>query len=147
MKPSSKLNNPKSASLPLEVLFRKHANNVLNLLFEEIEAHERRKNRQTGYISSETCHEYEAKYYDNYGKIKWELLKKYLPPFMEITIQKNYSTLTQNEMRLCCLHLMDVETHIITKILPYSKTSIHSKLYKIRKKTGLIDLYEIFKKI
>ena len=80
-------------------------------------------------------------------KISWELIRLYLPYNIEKYIKQEYEMLTDNEIRLCCLLIFDVSIKNIHNILKYSKKSIYSVTYGIKKKAGIKEINEIFRKI
>ena len=86
-------------------------------------------------------------YYDENGKINWDIISQFMPPDIEKYIHNNYSMLNNNEIRLCCLLFFNVSAKTIANILPYKQTSIRSILYKVKQKTGLKDIKEILEKI
>ena len=86
-------------------------------------------------------------YYDEDGKINWKIIHQFMPPDMEKRLEKKYSALNTNEIRLCCLLFFKIPHKTISEILPYQKESIRRIVYKIKQKTGLKDIEEMFRKI
>ena len=86
-------------------------------------------------------------FYEEIGKTSWELIHNNLLLQSEKYIQKEYSMLNVNEARLCCLLFFEVPLPYIVKILPYSQNSVYSTRLKIRRKTGVEDMQEIYIKI
>ena len=86
-------------------------------------------------------------YYDENGKINWDVISQFMPPYIEKYIHENYSMLNGNEIRLCCLLFFNVSGKTIANILPYKQKSIRSILFKVKRKTGLNDIKEMFEKI
>ena len=86
-------------------------------------------------------------YYDEDGKINWEIIQQFMPPDMEKGLAEKHSTLNTNEIRLCCLLFFKVSEKNIAKILPYQKESVRHIIYKVKQKTGIKDIEEMFGKI
>ena len=79
------------------------------------------------------------------GKINWESIRSLMPPKIEEKIKKEYEALTENEIRLCCLILFNVQSNDIADILPYTQKSIYSITCRIKQKTGKKNIMEILK--
>ena len=86
-------------------------------------------------------------YYDENGKINWEIIHQFMPPDTEKRLEEKYRALNTNEIRLCYLLFFKIPYKTISKILPYRKESIRRTIYKIKQKTGLKDIEEMFGKI
>ena len=86
-------------------------------------------------------------YYDENGKINWDVISQFMPSYIEKYIHENYNMLNINEIRLCCLLFFNVSGKTIANILPYKQKSIRSILFKVKRKTGLNDIKEMFGKI
>ena len=84
-------------------------------------------------------------YYDEDGKINWEVIHQFMPPDMEKRLEEKYSSLKTNEIRLCCLLFFEVKHKTIAKILPYKPMSIYPTICKIKQKAGIKDLNEVFR--
>jgi len=85
--------------------------------------------------------------YDEKGKYNWEIIHLFMPQGIEKAIKKEYDTLQENEIRLLCLRLFDVPVKTILNILAYNKKSIYSTTCLVKKKAGVKELWEIFRKI
>jgi len=79
-------------------------------------------------------------FYDGTGKLKWDDIRTLLPPNLEENITKAYKMLTENEIRLCCLLLFDLNASEICDILPYKQDSVYVVTYRIKRKTGMKDI-------
>ena len=84
-------------------------------------------------------------YYDENGKINWKIVRRFLPKDMEKRIQNEYSLLNDNEVCLICLLFIKVSNEKVVNYLRYKPTSIKSIIYRIRRKTGVKNIQEIFK--
>jgi len=78
--------------------------------------------------------------YNKTGKLNWDNIRQLMPPNLERLIGKKYSMLNENEIKLCCLHLFNVSGEDITSILSYTKKSVHTITYLIKKKTGIHNI-------
>ena len=85
--------------------------------------------------------------YDENDKIDWRIIRRFMPFDIETFFKKEYHELNKNEIRLCCLLYLNVESTTISKILPYRQKSITVIKFNIRKKTGLKDLNDMFDRI
>jgi helix-turn-helix protein len=79
-------------------------------------------------------------FYNENGKIKWDIIYPLMPSGFEKSIKNEYSELTENEIRLCCLLLFNVQSNDIANILPYTQKSVHSITHRIKQKTGMKDI-------
>lgn len=86
-------------------------------------------------------------YYDENGKINWEIIRQFIPTGMEIFIQEEYNMLNVNEVRLYCLLFFKVSGKTIAKILPYKEQSLRSIIFKSKQKAGMKDIHELYRKI
>ena len=84
-------------------------------------------------------------FFDESGKINWETIRRLMPPGIEEKIKKEYNILNENEIRLCCMILFNVQSNVIADLLPYTQTSIHSITYRIKQKTGMKNIMESLK--
>lgn len=87
---------------------------------------------------------YGFNFVDEKGKIKWELIRNFLPTELEKRIKDKYGKLSEKEIRLCCLLLFDVPLKNISIILPYKEKSIYTLLCRIKEKTGINDITEMY---
>ena len=55
--------------------------------------------------------------------------------------------LTELEVKLCCLIFFTLSEKTIATILPYKEASIRPKVVKIKRKAGLNDLNEMYRKM
>ena len=78
--------------------------------------------------------------YGEKGELNWETVRPLLPAGLEEGIKKKYDQLNDNEIRLYCLILYDVDKRDITRILSLKKTSIDTLTSRIRSKTGMKDI-------
>jgi hypothetical protein len=85
------------------------------------------------------------KFRDEDGKINWNIIHRFMPSNLERNIKKEYNMLNVNEIRLCCLLFFNVPRKTITKILPYQQNSITPILFRIKQKTGITNINEIFR--
>ena len=83
-------------------------------------------------------------YHDENGKVNWNIIHQFMPPDMEKRLKEKYNTLNEHEIRLCCLLFFKVSNKTIANILPYRKESIYPTTGRIRQKTGLKGLNEMF---
>ena len=79
-------------------------------------------------------------FYDETGKFNWENISQLLPADIENSIKKEYNTLNDKEIRLCCLLLLDLSVSDIAEILQYTQKSVHTITYNIKQKTGIKDI-------
>ena len=84
-------------------------------------------------------------YYDENGKINWEVIRQFIPPNMKKRIKEEFNMLNDNEVRLCCLLFFKVSKKTISNILPLKFNSIKPAVFRIRRKTGVENMQEIFK--
>jgi len=84
-------------------------------------------------------------FFDGTGKINWDNIRPLMPPDLEKSIQRKYGMLSENEIRLCCLSLFNVNACDITEILPFTQNSIYSLITRIKKKTGMKNIREDLK--
>jgi len=92
-------------------------------------------------------HKVDRFYFNESGKLNWETIRKLMPLGIEKKIKKEYDMLNENEIRLCCLLFFNVPGVLITEILPYTKRSIHSITYRIKKKAGISNIKESLKNL
>ena len=85
-------------------------------------------------------HQVDRYFYDETGKINWNIIHPLMPPNIEKNIKKEYGALNEKEIKLCCLLLFDVSVNNIADILLYTHRSVHSITYRIKQKTGMIDI-------
>jgi len=83
-------------------------------------------------------------YYDEIGKVNWEIIRRFMQLGIESTIKKEYPILNENEIKLICLYFFRISPKIISHILPYKEASISPKVLQIKKKTGLEDFKKLF---
>ena len=86
-------------------------------------------------------------YYDEKGKVNWEIIRRFMPQDMEEYIRRRYNILNNNEIRLCFLLFFGVSKRVIANILPYNDKSIKTIQCRIKKKTGMNDVNDICKTI
>lgn len=79
-------------------------------------------------------------FYDEIGKLRWENIQSLMPPNLEKKVKRAYKMLCENEIRLCCLLLFDVNTSDIINILPYTNESVYVVTNRIKRKTGMNDI-------
>ena len=82
-------------------------------------------------------------FYDENGKINWEVIQQVVPSEMEKIIRLKYNMLNDNEIRLYILLFFHLSDKTIANILPYKQQSIGPVIGKIRKKAGVKDIQEI----
>jgi hypothetical protein len=108
------------------------------------------------YLKSEALNEKSSKkfympgkisYHDENNKISWDIIRRFMPQDIEEFLQKEYVLLSKSEVRLCCLLFCKVSNQNIAKILPYNQNSIAVTTFRIKQKTGITDIKEIYKKI
>jgi len=80
------------------------------------------------------------------NKINWDTIRPLMPPGIEKRIKKEYDTLNEREIRLCCLLLFNLPCKDIVEILPYTQKSIHSITHRIKQKTGIKKIKVGFKR-
>ena len=86
-------------------------------------------------------------FYQEDGKINWEVIRKCIHYDMEQYLKREYPMLNENEVRLCCLLFFKIPVKTIAKILPYKEQSIRSVAFKIKQKAELGHINEMFRKI
>ena len=86
-------------------------------------------------------------YYNENGKINWEIIRRFMPQDLERGLKEQYSMLNENEVRLCCLLFFKVSKKSISTILPYNQNSIKSITCRIRQKAGIETITEIYRLI
>ena len=86
-------------------------------------------------------------FYDETGNFDWDNIRFIMPLNLEKTIKAEYDTLSDTEIRLCCLLLFDIPGNDIASILSFTQTSIHSKTHIIKKKTGMKDIKKALKSL
>ena len=87
-----------------------------------------------------TFHWLDQYFYDGTRKLKWDNIRPLMPLNLENKVKAAYGTLCENEIRLCCLLLLDVDTRDISNILPYTKNSVYVVTNRIKKKTGMKNI-------
>jgi DNA-binding CsgD family transcriptional regulator len=130
----------------IEHFRRLYAKN-LNKYLQAISKNKRSILSDKGYKDRKPHNQSELEVYDEKGKINWQIIRRIIPADIEKHIQKAYSMLSENEIRLCCLLIFDVPPKTIDNILKFSQNTIYVTTSKIKKKTGLKDFKEIFRKI
>lgn len=81
-------------------------------------------------------------FYDDNGKFSWQNIRLLMPPNLEENIRMKYVMLNENEIRLCCLVLFDVDVNDISDILPYKRNTLYVMKTRIKHKTGMTNLKE-----
>jgi len=84
-------------------------------------------------------------YYDENGKINWEIIHRFMPQDIEKHFKEKYDMLNENEVRLCLLLFFKVSKKTISAILPYKQNSIKSITCRIRRKAGIETITDIYK--
>jgi hypothetical protein len=80
-------------------------------------------------------------FYGNSDKLCWETIIPLMPDKFEEKIKMNYDKLNENEIKLCCLLLFDVDKFDLPRLLPsYKKESISAIKRRIKEKTGKDDI-------
>ena len=87
----------------------------------------------------------ELDFYDIKGKIKWEIIRRFMPPGLEKRIKKKYPALIESELMLCCLTFFKLSEKTMAMILPCKQKSIKPTVSRTKKKTGLKDLNAMFR--
>jgi len=109
--------------------------------------YDRFKTDMQAHTSIRLFHQMDVPYFDDKGKVNWDIILQIIPPNIEKHIKEEYNMLNKNEIRLCCLLFFDVSPKNIATILPYKKMSVYSILSKIKLKTGTKDITEMYRKI
>jgi len=86
-------------------------------------------------------------YNDKDGKINWEVIRKILPSNLERIIQEQFDCLHENERKLLVLFFLKFSHKNISSILPYTRDSILTLKGRIKAKTGVNSIDDIFRKI
>jgi len=86
-------------------------------------------------------------FYNKSGKLNWDIISLMLPPNFEGRLKKEYKTLNENEIRLCCLIFFNVPNKIISDILPYTQDSVRTIASQVRKKVEMSDIKSRLKDI
>ena len=86
-------------------------------------------------------------FYDETGKINWQTICPLMPQNFENCIKKVYNTLSENEIRLCCLLFFDVLSNDIADILPFKLATVHTITHRVKQKTGIKDIKVALMKI
>ena len=86
-------------------------------------------------------------YYDEKGKINWEIIRQFISVDFEKFLKEEFPKLNDNEIRLCCLLFLKIKNKTIAQILPFKTNSIYPTIRRIRQKTDVKDLNELFQLI
>jgi len=89
----------------------------------------------------------EPSYYDENGKINWEIIHRFIHLNFEMNLKEVYNMLNVNEIRLCCLLYYGVSSKMIAEILPYTQMSIRTITARIKRKAGFKDKNDMFEKL
>ena len=149
MKLIMKTNDNKSIpEKPVEDFFEQIRTTYSGMLKEYLRIYKKYDQLKTSVCNENTGKYYDldgVSYFDENGKINWEIIRRFLPQDMEKRIKNKYSMLNDNEIRLCCLHFFKVSKKTISNILSYKQKTIKSANFRIRQKTGIENIQEIFK--
>ena len=85
--------------------------------------------------------------YDVKGKINWQIIQHIMPADIEQHIQRELGLTCENEIRLCCLLILDVPPKTIDNILTYSQNTVYVTKSNIKKRAEVKNFKEIFQKI
>ena len=83
-------------------------------------------------------------YLDENGKINWDIIRRFMPRDVEIFVKNRFKMLNEHEVRLCCLLFFGVTKKNIAHFLPYKQASIKSITCRIKRKTNMKDINELF---
>jgi DNA-binding CsgD family transcriptional regulator len=86
-------------------------------------------------------------YNDADGKVNWDIIHRFIRIDIEKYLNEELGMLNPNEIRLCCLLFLKMDCKTISKILAYSPNSIYQTIRRIRLKTGINDLEDVFRLI
>ena len=64
-------------------------------------------------------------FFDETGKVSWDAISDLMPPNLEKNIKNKYAMLNENEIKLCCLALFEVDPKNMNIILPISPNSVY----------------------
>ena len=118
---------------------------ILNIFLQLLKKYKHFKLKITDDALKRYTHLIDNHIYDESGKIKWSQISVLMPPNLEKRIKMEYDMLSDNEVKLCCLALFEVDPDIICDILPFSQSSVYVIKSKIKQKTGMKKIREHLK--
>ena len=138
--------NEKSIDLLIEQI-RISCSHMLNTYLQLCMKHDQFRVIATDNNSKKNSINSDHSFYDENNKIRWDIIRNFMPPNIEKHIKEEYSMLNDNEIRLCCLLFFNLPIKNITYILPYKKNSVYSVSFMVKQKMGIKDFSELYRKI
>ena len=118
---------------------------MLNIYLHQYDKYANVDEAERNEKSKENFYTKDISFLNKNGKINWEIIRRIMPFDIEKKLREEYSSLSINEIRLCCLLFFEVSHKDIAEILPYHHDSIRVISFRIREKTGIKDFKKMFR--
>jgi len=103
-------------------------------LFEKLKSYKFLNENLTDEGLRRNIHLIDNYFFDEKGKVNWYEISKLIPQNLEKNIKNKYDMLNENEIKLCCLFLFEVDLKNMSNILPFRPNSVYVMKNKIKQK-------------